>query len=300
MICLSRLQEFLRQRNVYFETDADIERLSYVRIGGDCPLTVYPDTEDKLIQTVRLCESHGIPFRVLGRMTNVLPPDGIFDKVIVKTDRLTDIWSDGGLVYAQAGVSLPFLASHVAKLSLSGIEELSGIPGSIGGAVFMNAGAFGREICEVLLDVRVLDTKDGKVKKIGAKDLGFSYRHSDIGSIGVTVLGADLQFESRASETVFSKMRENLAKRRQTQPVNMPSLGSTFKRIQGKSAAELIDLAGLKGVRVGGAVVSKKHAGFIVNEGGASSKDYKMLVKLVKERVFELYGIRLSEEIEYL
>lgn len=263
-------------------------------------MVAYPKSAEEMIGTVFAATDCGIPYRTFGRMSNILPPDGRFSGLLIRTDGIREIHVENELVSADCGVSLPSLASYLAENGFSSLEELAGIPGSVGGAVYMNAGAYGREISDVLVSVRAIDAAARAVRIISADDLRFSYRHSRLSEERLTVVSANFAYKKAAPSDIFEKMSHYAERRRNTQPVALPSLGSVFKRCDGRSAAALIDGCGLKGYRIGGAMISEKHAGFIVNVGGATALDYKAIVELAKSAVFNKYGVILTEEIEYL
>ncbi len=287
-------------RDVKIKANADFSSLSYIRLGGMAALVAYPKNSDELIFTIFAAEEYKIPYRILGRMTNTLPPDGICNILLIKTDRMKNITATSDTVIAECGVSLPALSAYFMQRGLSGLEELSGIPASIGGAIYMNAGAYGKEISDVISELFVLDVKTRKIEKLKRESINFSYRQSPFSKGNYCILSAGFKYEKKDPDEIASEMSRIAKKRRETQPKGSPSLGSTFKRSGDVSAALLIDRAGLKGIKVGGVKVSEKHAGFIINDGGKKSSDYRVLCELIKDSVFRKYGIMLEEEIEYL
>lgn len=297
---LTVFQDFLKEREVEYKECVPFCELSYVKLGGTAALAVYPKTEAELIATVLYAEEYGIKYKVVGRMSNVLPPDGFYGGMILKTDKISEIDRKGNSVFVRCGRTLPSLAAFLADAHLSGLEPLSGIPASIGGAVYMNAGAYGSEISDFIKSVRVLDKKSGSICVLNKDEIKFSYRHSDIADKGFLILSAELYFLPSSAASIKESMSFYARKRRQSQPISLPSLGSVFKRCGEVSAAKLIDEAGLKGYRFGGASISEKHAGFIVNNSGATAAEYLYLVELAKKFVFSKYGIILKEEIELL
>lgn len=293
------LQDFLKKTNIEYRYDVNFSEISYLRLGGIASAVLYPQNEDEFVSALRYCISNGIRHKTVGKMTNLLPPPKFYDGILIKTDRLSKIKFDGERVSVLCGRSLPSLASELCRRSLSGFEELSGIPGSVGGAVYMNAGAYGREISELLISISAYDETCDSIVTLHKDELDFSYRSSCLLERRLSLVSAELACREDDVETIRRRTRSFAKKRRDTQPVSEPSLGSVFKKRDGVSAAYLIEKAGLKGLSVGGASVSEKHSGFIVNRGNASAGDYAELVCLVKKRVFEFCGVALEEEIEY-
>lgn len=299
-LSLSEFQDRLKETDIKFKCNLPFEKISYARLGGICALVAYPKNGTELIKTVFSAIDCGIVYRIVGKMSNILPPDGLFCALLICTEEMRGIEIGEECISADCGVTLPSLAAASARVGCSCLEELAGIPGSVGGAVCMNAGAYGKEISSVLSSADVVDVKSRTVRTVTARNFEFSYRHSNVAKNGFAVISARFAFRRAAPRDIYQKMTLYSAKRRNTQPAVLPSLGSVFKRHNGQSAAILIDGCGMKGYRIGGAAVSEKHAGFIVNVGGATSADYKALVELIKRNVFDKYGVLLSEEIEYL
>ena len=235
---------------------------------------------------------------ILGAGTNVLAPDeGIRGLVICLKDALMGMEAvDGTTIRVMAGVTMSRAAVFAAGLGLSGLEFAHGIPGSVGGGVYMNAGAYGGEIKDVCTRVRIMD-RDGTARWITGSESGFSYRHSAMQEHPWIVTAAEFALTPKPEEEIKARMLELIGKRRASQPLDLPSAGSTFKRPVGGYAAALIEQTGLKGYRVGGAAVSEKHAGFVVNLGGATAADVKELIKQVSDQVYDATGIRLEPEV---
>ena len=292
---------FLKANDVEYKRDESLSRLSTVRIGGICDIIAYPDSEDKLVRLVEFLEEGKIKYKILGRMSNVLPPDDRYRGVIVRTDLLNEVSLDGNLSTVGAGISLPKLSAICSNASLSGLEELSGIPGSLGGAIFGNAGAYGREISDLVIGVRAYDIDSKTIVELPGEIIGFSYRTSAFKSSRLVIISAKLGLSFGDKDEIQSKIREISTKRRTSQPINMPSLGSTFKRpSENVYPWRLIDECGLRGFAIGGAAVSEKHAGFIVNQGNATSADYLAVASYVKNTVQEKTGVNLEYEFEIL
>ena len=268
------------------------------RIGGPARRLARPRSPGELAALLTAAEERGWPVLVVGNGSNLLAPDDGLDRLVVHTGRLEDIAPDGPLgLHAQAGASLARLASFAQRRGLTGLEFAHGIPGSLGGGVRMNAGAYGGELCQVVAAVQAWLPGQG-VRRLEAGELDFRYRHSVFMDNGGVVLSAWLALAPGDGAAIRARMEELGRRRREKQPLELPSGGSTFKRPAEGYAAALIDRCGLKGLSVGGAQVSAKHAGFVVNTGGATCADVRELVGLVQRRVLEETGVRLETEIE--
>lgn len=268
------------------------------RIGGEAEVMAFPKTAGELSQILNLSKFLGRKPVILGAGTNVLAPDeGIPGLVICLKDCLDGCERlEGNRIRLMAGVTMSRGAVFAASQNLGGLEFAHGIPGTIGGGVYMNAGAYGGELYQVVEQVEVMDLW-GNVRTLSGEEMGFSYRHSVLEETGEIVISVTLQLEEKPSEEVWARMKELIGKRSASQPLDLPSAGSAFKRPAGGYAAALIDQAGLRGFRVGGAAVSEKHAGFAVNLGGATAADVKELLQVVSDKVYADSGIRLEPEI---
>lgn len=264
--------------------------------GGEIAKVVSPKDGYALSKAVKIL--NGYEKVVLGGATNVLFPDGGYDGIAISTDGVKDVSRKGGRVYCGAGVRLPDLVNRCAKYGLSGLEQLSGIPGSAGGAVAMNAGAFGREMAELITRVDAV-TADGEVVALSPQALEAGYRRTCIAENGLTILGAELALTPSSEREIRTCISEYRERREKSQPKGR-SLGSVFKRVDGISAGYYIDRAGLKGEKKGGAEISDKHANFIINGGGATGADFLYLAELAKKRVYEIFGISLEYEVVFL
>ena len=292
---------FLKANEVKYTRDESLSRLSTVRIGGICDIIAYPDSENKLVRLVEFLEKGKTKYKILGRMSNVLPPDDRYRGVIVRTDLMSHVGFGGNIITAEAGISFPRLSSLCQDMSLSGLEELSGIPGSLGGAIFGNAGAYGKEISDLVIGVRAYDIDSKTIVVLPGERIGFSYRTSALKSSRFVIISAKLGLSFGDKDKIQSKIREISTKRRTSQPVNMPSLGSTFKRpSENVYPWRLIDECGLRGFAIGGAAVSEKHSGFIVNQENATSADYLAVANHVKKVVQDKTKINLEYEFEIL
>ena len=268
------------------------------RIGGPAEVMAFPRNVEELGQILKVSKELDVKPIILGAGTNVLAPDeGIAGVVICLKGCLEGMERLGEeAIYVSVGVTMTRAAVFAADLGLSGLEFAHGIPGSVGGGVYMNAGAYGGEICQVCEAVDVMDL-DGTLRRCSREEMGFSYRHSGLEDRGGIVTGAVFALEKKDPRQIRDRMRELLAKRSASQPLDMPSAGSAFKRPAGGYAAALIEQAGLKGFSVGGAAISQKHAGFAVNLGGATAADVKELLRQVSDRVYAASGIRLEPEV---
>ncbi len=268
------------------------------RIGGGAEVMAFPKNTQELSDILRVCQELAVTPAILGAGTNVLAPDdGIKGLVICLKDALDGIQQlDDVRICVAAGVTMTRAAVFAANLGLSGLEFAHGIPGTVGGGVYMNAGAYGGEICQVCESVDVMD-QYGNVRTLTTEQMRFSYRHSILEDEGGIVISAVFALVPRPQAEIKAKMKELMAKRSASQPLDLPSAGSAFKRPVGGYAAALIDQAGLKGYRVGDAAISQKHAGFAVNLGNATATDMKQLFTQVSDIVFDMSGIRLEPEV---
>ena len=268
------------------------------RIGGPAAVMAFPKNKEELSILLKQSKLLDIKTAILGAGTNVLAPDEGMDCLVIC---LKDCF--GGMeqiddchIRVAAGVTMTKAAIFAARLGLSGLEFAHGIPGTVGGGVYMNAGAYGGEICQVCTQVDVTD-KAGNIRTLSGDQMGFSYRHSVLEDTGDIVLSAVFALSHASEEEIRGRMQELMKKRSASQPLDLPSAGSAFKRPVGGYAAALIDQAGLRGFQIGGAAVSEKHAGFAVNLGGATANDVKILLRDVSNIVFEKSGIRLEPEV---
>lgn len=296
------LVKLFLNKNIKFRQLADISELTSIKLGGKALVLAEPENEEQLIYTLRSARGLGAPFAVVGGMTNTLPTDDVFSGVIIRTVRIDSIeFTENNRVCAACGSSLASLVRGSADRGIGGFEEFVGIPGTVGGALFGNAGAHGSSISDRVVDVSVYDVIEDRRKLLSADDIKYGYRDSIFKhEARYLILSARLQGFAAEAESLKAKMTEYIKVRRQKQPLSMPSLGSIFKHPEGDFAPRLIESLGLKGLCIGGAEVSKVHAGFIVNNGTATSDDVKKVIEEVKKMVADKYGIDLKEEINYL
>ena len=268
------------------------------RIGGNAEVMAFPKTKEELAELLKQSALLDTKFAILGAGTNVLAPDeGIRGLVICLKDALSGMERlDDTHIRVMAGITMARAAVFAAGLGLGGMEFAHGIPGTVGGGVYMNAGAYGGELCQIIESVEVMDYA-GNVRRLSCGEMDFSYRHSRLEQEPGIVISVDFTLTPRPEEEIRAYMKELMGKRSASQPLDLPSAGSAFKRPVGGYAAALIDQAGLKGYQVGGAAISAKHAGFAVNLGGATAEDVKMLLQQVSDKVFENSGIRIEPEV---
>ncbi len=268
------------------------------KIGGLTPLMVSPASSEEVSLAVKIFNKYNISYFTLGNGSNLLVPDDGISKAVIFTGSLTGISVSENKLVAGSGCFLSKVASEAAKKSLCGMEALHGIPGTVGGAVVMNAGAYGSEMSHVVEYTDYVD-KFGEFHRVFGEDHCFGYRKSCFAE-GDIVTAVCFSLENGDSESIYSKMNEYSKKRRDSQPLEYPSAGSVFKRPEGHFAGKLIQDSNLKGVTVGGAQVSEKHAGFIINIGGATCSDVMALVKIIQDTVYNNYGVHLEMEIKTL
>ena len=296
------IQEIKEQLFYYTDEDrvAEYEPMDLhtsFRCGGAADLFVTPGSLGELMNVLDLVRTKNIPYLVLGNGSNVLFKDGGYHGVVIRIGEGMDrVRIEGQTVFAEPGVSLAKLAKMAAEEGLSGLEFACGIPGSLGGAVFMNAGAYDHELKEVLLSVSSINHL-GMMKDRKAEDCGLGYRHSIFMENGEVILGVKLFLKPDSRMDISDRMKEYTLRRNSKQPVHLPSAGSFFKRPEGHFAGKLIEDAGLKGLQIGGAQGSPMHAGFIVNNGGATATDVLDLMRVVQETVLDKSGVMLEPEV---
>jgi UDP-N-acetylmuramate dehydrogenase len=270
------------------------------RIGGPVDILISPPSITEVKLTVDYCQKHTIPFLVFGLGSNILVRDkGIRGVAIIIGHNLQAIQFEGEQLYAQAGISLAKLAQRAAACSLSGLEFAEGIPGSLGGAIVMNAGAYGGEMQDIVMEVEAI-SPSGQERIFRADELGFNYRSSVFQHNGFIIVAARLQLKKGDQESIQIQMRAYARSRREKQPLEYPSAGSVFKRPPGFYVGPMIEELGLKGCRIGGAEVSIQHAGFIVNVGQATASDVLELIAIIKRAASEKFGVELQPEIRVI
>ncbi len=279
------------------ERNAALKKYTTFKIGGSCPLLVKMNGEKSFLKLIPLAESMGVRYCIFGKGSNlIVDSDGIDRIVFLSGSGFANISAfEDTIVRCEAGAALSALCKYACENSLSGLEFAYGIPGSVGGAVFMNAGAYGGEIKDVVSSVRSMD-KNGKINEYHAGELDFSYRRSRFSNSGEIILTADFKLKKGDMSQIKTRMDEILDRRRSKQPLEYPSAGSTFKRPAGSYASLLIEQCGLKGLCVGDAEVSRKHSGFIINKGDADFSQVMELIETVRRRVLEETGYKLECE----
>ena len=270
------------------------------RIGGPTDIMVKPQSIEALGETIKLCKEYQVPYYILGNGSNLLVADeGVRGVMIQIYHNLSQIKVEGNQVIAQAGALLSRIATKALENSLTGFEFAHGIPGTLGGAVVMNAGAYGGEMKQVLVSCKVMD-EQGNLLTLTNEELELGYRTSIIHNKNYIVLEATLRLEQGNQEEISSYMKELMGRRKEKQPLDKPSAGSTFKRPEGHFAGKLIMDSGLRGYRLGHAMVSDKHCGFLINDGGATCKEVEELIKHVQKVVKEKYQVELEPEVKIL
>lgn len=293
-----KLTSVIAKERVY--VDEPMSRHTTFRVGGPADFFVTPKAKEEVRDVICICKEAGMPYYIIGNGSNLLVSDAGYRGVIVQIYKeMNEVKVEGDLVKAQAGALLSGIAAKALGAELSGFEFASGIPGTIGGACVMNAGAYGGEMKDVLESVTVL-TGEGKIIELGRNELELGYRTSVIAKKGYIVLGALLKLERGDGEKIKTYMDELKEKRVTKQPLEYPSAGSTFKRPEGYFAGKLIEDAGLRGFQVGGAQVSEKHCGFVINRDHATAADIMELMRQVQIRVKENSGVDLEPEVKRL
>ena len=298
---MKKIIDEIRKLNI--ETVKENESLSKYttfRIGGKADLLIEAKSDEEVLKLVRLFDETKTPYMLIGKGSNLLISDeGLTRPVIVLDKNFAKIKVlDGDVLYAEAGASLKSLANKALELGLGGLEAISGIPGTVGGGVYMNAGAYGSEIKDLVTKIRCIKNKE--IVEIDASEAKFGHRRSVFQDEGYVILGAYFKLYEKSREDIEKEQRDYTQRRKDKQPLEYPSAGSVFKRPEGYYASKLIEDAGLKGLSVGGAMVSPKHSGFIINTGGATFNDVVTLISEVKKIIKEKFAVDLKEEIRII
>lgn len=281
----------------YVKYDEPMKNHTTFRIGGNASCVIWIENEQQLAELFQLCKVEKIPYMVVGNGSNLLFSDEGYEGIILLIgSRMQEITVQGDLITAKAGVLMSKLSFVAKEHSLTGLEFASGIPGTIGGGVVMNAGAYGGELKDVITVVKVMDS-EGRIRKVESVDMHFGYRTSLIKEEPLVVLEVEMQLKAGNKEAIQAQMDELASKRREKQPLEYPSAGSTFKRPEGFFAGALIQEAGLRGFSVGDAQVSEKHCGFVINKGNATCEEVTSLMQQVIQRVKENSGVTLEPEV---
>lgn len=283
-----------------YSTEAMLKDYTSFKIGGKADLMVFPDTTDKFSEIISYVNSNGIPVLVIGKGSNLLASDDGFKGVVINTCRYDSIeLIDDTTIVCQSGASLSKLCRFALENSLTGLEFAFGIPGTAGGAAYMNAGAYGGEMKDVLISCEHI-LPSGKIDKFSGDELGLGYRHSAYSDSDKIILSLTINLQKGDKSEIKAKMDELMGKRKDKQPLEYPSAGSTFKRPEGYFAGALIEQCGLKGYTVGGAQVSEKHAGFVINIGKATASDVLNVINHCKETVLAKTGVTLEPEVKII
>ena len=297
MEIVKQIKEELAGIEILF--DEPLKQYTYTKVGGAADYLAFPRNQYELKRIVTFANAHEIPWMVLGNSSNIIVRDGGIEGFVIMFDHFHDVRVNGYVIEAEAGAKL-IDVTHVARYhSLTGFEFACGIPGSIGGAVYMNAGAYGGEIAHILQSCKVL-TPEGEIKTLSASDLAFGYRHSKIQETGDVVISAKFALAPGNYDQINQEMARLTHLRELKQPLEYPSCGSVFKRPVGHFAGQLISEAGLKGHRIGGVEVSEKHAGFMINVDHGTAKDYEDMIAHVIATVEKSAGVTLEREVRII
>lgn len=270
------------------------------RVGGPADILVKPSSEEQIKDILTFAKKENIPYLIIGNGSNLLVRDGGIRGIVIKiAENFNDFAIEGTTVTAQSGAMLSFMGKSIMRNNLTGFEFAAGIPGTLGGAIAMNAGAYGGEMKDIVKSVRLIDSQ-GNIVELSNEEMQFAYRKSILSKEEYIVLSAVMELKEGNYEEIRDIMKDLTNKRVTKQPLNLPSAGSTFKRPEGYFAAKLIEDCGLKGLTLRGAQVSDKHCGFVVNLGGAQAKDILDLIYVVKSTVYSKFGIMLEEEVKIL
>ncbi|MGL4655211.1 MAG: UDP-N-acetylmuramate dehydrogenase [Sarcina sp.] len=291
------LVKYCGQENVIM--NAPMSEHTCFKVGGPADILVTPSTAKEVANVVAVCKDNNIPYMVVGNGSNILVKDGGIDGVVIKLEKMNKLEISGNEIKAECGVMLSKVSKLAADNSLTGAEFACGIPGTIGGAVFMNAGAYNGEMSDIMIGAEVL-TKDGEVITLHKDELELGYRTSAVMTHGYVVLTATVKLEEGDKKAIDDRVADLTFKREDKQPLEYASAGSTFKRPEGYFAGKLIQDSGLKGYAVGNACVSEKHSGFVINKGGATASDILAVIKHVQDTVKENFGVDLHTEVRII
>ena len=290
------LANFLESENIEYRQNEPMRAHTTFKIGGEADIFIIPASPAALIYAVKKCNELEIPYFILGNGSNLLVSDGGIEGAVISLSGINSIISDGEKITCGAGAMLSSVCLKALSLSLTGLEFAYGIPGTAGGALYMNAGAYGGQMADVIESAECL-TASGEIKTLKKEDMRLGYRSSVFKKGGLIIISLTLALKKGDKAEIKAEMDELLNRRKQKQPLEYPSAGSTFKRPEGYFAGALIEKNGLKGLTVGGAQVSEKHAGFVINRGGATAADVKALIGKIQKKVFENDGVMLEPEV---
>ncbi|SES94617.1 UDP-N-acetylmuramate dehydrogenase [Anaerobranca gottschalkii] len=297
MVLEKELKAILGEENL--KINHPLKDYTTFKIGGPADYFATPSTEEALLQLINYAKEFNIPFFVLGKGSNILISDEGYRGIIINlTEKLNKITGEDERIYAQSGATLTDISKKALEHSLTGFEFAIGIPGSFGGGIFMNAGAYEGQMSDVVERVWVI--RNGEIVPIDKEEMEFGYRKSIFQKYNDIIIKGCIKLQKGDYNQIKAKMDELTQKREEKQPLELPSAGSVFKRPQGYFAGKLIEDSGLRGYRIGGAQVSEKHCGFIVNTGGATAQDVKDLIQYIQKTVKEKFGVELEREVKYL
>ena len=290
------LADFLENENIEYRQNEPMRAHTTFKIGGEADIFIIPASPAALISAVKKCTGLEIPYFILGNGSNLLVSDGGIEGAVISLAGINGISAEGEKITCGAGAMLSSVCLKALSLSLTGLEFAYGIPGTAGGALYMNAGAYGGQMADVIESAECL-TASGEIKNLKKEDMRLGYRSSVFKKGGLIIISLTLALKKGDKAEIKAEMDELLNRRKQKQPLEYPSAGSTFKRPEGYFAGALIEKNGLKGLTVGGAQVSEKHAGFVINRGGATAADVKALIGKIQKTVFENDGVMLEPEV---
>lgn len=290
------LADFLESENIEYRQNEPMRAHTTFKIGGEADIFIIPASPAALIYAVKKCNELEIPYFILGNGSNLLVSDGGIEGAVISLSGINGISSDGEKITCGAGAMLSSVCLKALSLSLTGLEFAYGIPGTAGGALYMNAGAYGGQMADVIESAECL-TATGEIKTLKKENMQLGYRSSVFKNGGLIIISLTFALKKGDKAEIKAEMDDLLNRRKQKQPLEYPSAGSTFKRPEGYFAGALIEKNGLKGLTVGGAQVSEKHAGFVINRGGATAADVKALIEKIQKKVFENDGVMLEPEV---
>lgn len=290
------LADFLENENIEYRQNEPMRAHTTFKIGGEADIFIIPASPAALIYAVKKCNELEIPYFILGNGSNLLVSDGGIEGAVISLAGINGISSDGEKITCGAGAMLSSVCLKALSLSLTGLEFAYGIPGTAGGALYMNAGAYGGQTADIIESAECL-TATGEIKTLKKENMQLGYRSSVFKNGGLIIISLTFALKKGDKAEIKAEMDDLLNRRKQKQPLEYPSAGSTFKRPEGYFAGALIEKNGLKGLTVGGAQVSEKHAGFVINRGGATAADVKALIGKIQKKVFENDGVMLEPEV---
>lgn len=295
---MNKIIEFLKESEYFF--NQSLKNHCSFKIGGKCKLLINIAKQNELVEVIKYLKSEKINYLIIGNASNILFDDRGYNGVIIKiADKFNQIYRNANILNIQAGASNKEIAKYCIEQGLSGYEALSGIPGSIGGALYMNAGAYGVEIYQLVQSVTILNSQM-EIEEIDIKNINYAYRYSSLANEDNVILSVKIKLEKAKSEQVLEKVNYYTHQRMLKQPLEYPSAGSVFKRPKNNFASKLIDDAKLRGYQIGGAAISKKHAGFIINKHNASFQDVCDLIAHIQKVVEEQFNIKLEREVKVI